>query len=389
MNFFRQIGAVTLLGLRTLPSRRGASLVVVIGMACAAGALVAILSMSTGFAQTMNANGRADRVLVLTHNTQFEGGGAISRANAATITDAPGVARDHDGKPIVSAEDLSFTLATKKADGMDSFITVRGVGPKILALRPEIRLISGRMFQPGKYELIVGKALQEAFAGLTDGKRLALPDGDWTITGTFSSNGDGHESELLTDAVTLMAAARDTNYKSVWLKLESANAFARFKSAMTSNPTLSVDVSRETDYNARQTQQLNTLLEVVAYVVGGIMGLGALFGALNTMYSSISSRTVEIATLRAIGFGGTAVLISVLAESLVLAASGAFLGAGLAWLAFNCNSHVFGGTAIHLAVTPGLIVGGVIFACVLGFIGGIFPAAKAARRPVVDALRAR
>jgi putative ABC transport system permease protein len=389
MNLFKQIGAVTGLGLRTLSSRRGTSLVVVIGMACAAGALVSILSLSIGFMKTATANGRTDRAIVLTRNSQFEGSGSISRANAATISDAPGVARDSDGKPVVSAEEFVYTLATKKGDGMDSYISVRGVGPKNLALRPEIHLVSGRMFQPGKYELVVGKALQDAFVGLTDGSRIALPDGDWTITGTFTSGGDSHESELFTDAATLMAASRDTSFKSVWVKLESAAAFDRFKNAMTSNPTLTVDVSRETDYNAKNSQQLNLILKVVAYVVGGIMGLGALFGALNTMYSSISSRTVEIATLRAIGFGGSAVLVSVLAESLLLAGAGALLGAGVAWAAFNGNGHVFGGTAFHLVVTPDIILGSVIFACILGFVGGIFPAAKAARRPVVDALRAR
>ncbi len=257
-----------------------------------------------------------------------------------------------------------------------------------MTLRPEIHLVSGRMFQPGKFEAIVGRSATAEFNGLAEGTRISLPDGDWTIVGTFEAGGSSKDSTLLTDADTLLASQRSTLYKSVTVKLDSPASFTAFKNALTSNPSLTVDVTRETDYYAQQARQLNILLNLIAGVVGGIMGLGAMFGALNTMYSAVSARTVEIATLRAIGFGGMAVMASVLVEALLLALAGSLIGAGFAWIAFNGNLHVLGGSVISLAVTPGLVRNGVLFACFLGFVGGFFPALRAARRPIVDALRA-
>jgi putative ABC transport system permease protein len=384
----KQIQTAVQLGLSTLPARKGASLVIVISMACAVGALVSIQSMSAGFTQMIRSNGRADRAIVLSRSAIFEFVSSIPTQNAPTIADAPGIRRGADGKPILSAEATAFVVVPKKSDGLDAFIDVRGMGPMGMALRPEIRLTSGRMFQPGKYEVIVGKSAAAEFAGLTENSLVSLPDGDWTIVGTFESGGSALESSLLNDADTLLASMRGTAYKSVTVMLNSPDSFAQFKSALTTNPTLTVDVLRETDYNAEQARQLNSLLNLVAGVVGGIMGLGATFGALNTMYSAVSARSVEIATLRAIGFGGTAVMVSVLMESLLLALAGSLIGAALAWAAFNGNLHAIGGTVIHLAVTPGLVTNGILFACLLGFIGGMFPALRAARRPIVDALRA-
>jgi putative ABC transport system permease protein len=376
------------LAFRTIPSRRGASLVIVISMACAVGALVSIRSMSTGFMQVVHNNGHEDRAIVLSRNSIFEGASSLPRAAADTVADAPGIQHDAGGRPILSAETTAFLPVTKKSDGFDAFIIVRGMGPNALALKPEIHLISGRMFHPGQYEVIVGKSAATEFNGLAEGTRISLPDGDWTIVGTFEAGGSSKDSTLLTDADTLLSSQRSTVYKSVTVKLNSPAAFPAFQNALISNPAITVDVARETDYNEQQARPLNQLLDLIAGVVGGIMGLGALFGALNTMYSAVSARSVEIATLRAIGFGGGAVMASVLAEAILLALLGSLIGAGLAWLAFNGNLHVFGGSVISLAVTPGLIMNGVLFACLLGFIGGFFPALRAARRPVAEALRA-
>jgi putative ABC transport system permease protein len=388
MSAFKQLGAVTLMGLRTIPNRLGASLVIVFGMACAVGAFISIMSMSTGLMRTIEGTGRADRAIVLSQGSLYEFGSSISRDNAVTIADAPGIKRGSDGKPVVSAEAMAYAAVTKKNDGLDAFVTVRGVSPEGSALRPEIKLISGKMFRPGKYELIVGRSAQAQFAGLDEGKTIALPEGDWTVTGSFESGGSANESELITDSATLLSAMRANAYKSMTVLLDSPAAFDRFKSALTSNPTLAVDVSSETDFLAKEWKFLNTLLTVVAYLVGGIMGLGAMFGALNTMYSAVSARTREIATLRAIGFGGGAVVASVLVESLLLAFAGALIGAGAAWLAFDGNLHAMGGLVISLAVTPALVGYGIILACALGLIGGIFPAIRAARLPVAKALRA-
>ncbi len=388
MDIFRQIGVVTQSSLSTIPMRLGASLVVVIGMACAVGALVSVLSISTGFMQAQTSNARADRAIVLSEGALFEGGSTITRDEATAISGAPGIRRAADGKPITSAEIFSNFLTTKKSNGLDAYVQVRGIGPEGLALRPEIHLISGRMFRPGKYEVIVGKSAPPLFDGLSEGSTVALPQGDWTVVGTFESKGDMLESAILTDEATLASAMRTSNYKSVMVMLNSPDSYAAFKKYLTTNPALSVEPMRETDYVELQARQLNLILRFIAFLVGGIMGLGAMFGALNTMYSAVSTRAVEIATLRAIGFGGLVVVISVIVEALLLTSVGAAIGAGLAWIAFNGNLHAMGGSTIRLAVTPGLVAGGIVFAAMLGLVGGLFPAIRAARLPVATALRA-
>jgi putative ABC transport system permease protein len=214
---------------------------------------------------------------------------------------------------------------------------LRGISPEGLALRPELKLLSGRMFNPGAHELIVGKAAQLEFDGLTLGNQVSLPEGDWTVTGSFESEGDARESELIADAVTLGQALRFNGYKSMTVQLDSSESLDLLKASLASNPTLTVDVVRETDYLASQSKDLNDFLRVIAYVVGGIMALGATFGAMNTMYSAVSARAMEIATLRAIGFSGGAVITSVLAEALLLALAGAAIGVAAAWTLFNGN----------------------------------------------------
>jgi putative ABC transport system permease protein len=388
MTTLRQVAAVTLLGLRTIPDRLGASLVIVVGMASVVGVFISILSMSVGYMQIVQKTGHTDRAMVLSQGALFEYASFISRGNALTIADAPGVKRTADGKPVVSPDSLAFVVMPKKRDGLDAYVILRGIGSEGFALRPEVKLTGGRMFNAGAHELIAGKAAQAEFDGLTIGSQVSLPEGDWTVTGTFESNGDARESELMADSVTLGQAMRAGGYKSMTVQLESADAFDRFKEALTTNPQLAVEVVRETEYLANQSRNLNEFLTVVAYVVGGIMALGATFGAMNTMYSAVSARAIEIATLRAIGFGAGAVVASILAEALLLAVAGAAIGIAIAWLAFNGNQHMFGSLVFTLAVTPALVGLGAAFACALGVIGGLFPAIRAARRPVAMALRA-
>ena len=387
MNAVRQVLAVTLIGLRAIPQRLGPSLVVVVGMASVVAVTISILSMATGFMRTVNSAGRADRALVLSRNAQFENASSISRDNVPIIADAPGVRRGTDGKPIVSAETLVQAGVVKRSDGLDAFITVRGVGPEGFALRPEIKLVSGRMFHPATHELIVGKAAQSQFEDLDVGSQVSLPEGDWTITGSFESGGDGNESEMFADSETVLSSMRATAFKSVTVMLTGPDAFKRFKTALVANPMLTVDIISEPEYLAVQTRDINYFLTLIAYLVGGIMGLGALFGALNTLYSAVSTRSKEIATLRVFGFGATAILTSVLAEALLLSLLGAAIGGFVAWLAFNGNFHTAGSLVFRLRVTPWLIGEGATFACVLGLIGGVFPALRAARLPVAVALR--
>jgi putative ABC transport system permease protein len=388
MNELKQMGVVTLLGLRAIPQRLGASLVIVVGMASVVAVTIAILSMSTGFMRVVDNTGRADRAIVLSQNSLFEFASSISRDSALAIAAGPGIKTTDDGKPILSAESLAYVAVTKKSNGLDAWVVLRGIGPEGFALRPEVKLISGRMFRPAKHELIVGKSAQMQFEGLDEGNQVSLPEGDWTITGTFESNGSINESEMIADSETVLSALRAGTFKSMTVLLDRPESFGQFKTALTTNPALAVDVTRETEYLRAQSKGLNDFLTTIAYVVGGIMGLGAVFGALNTVYSAVSARSIEIATLRAIGFGPAAVVMSVLAEALLLALLGATIGTTAAWIAFNGNLHSAGGLVFTLAITPSFAGLGVAFACVLGFIGGLFPAIRAAKLPVATALRA-
>jgi putative ABC transport system permease protein len=337
--------------------------------------------------RTVNETGRADRAIVLSRNSGDEYGSSITRDNVPVIADAPGVRKRADGKAIVSADALVSVPVIKKSNGLDGFVDLRGMGPQGLALRPEVHLIDGRLFRPATHELIVGKSAQTAFRGLTVGSKIDMPEGDWTVTGTFESGGNGLESELIADAETVLSSRRANAFQSMTVQLSDPADLNRFKTALTSNPTLAVDVLRETDYLAGQARDLNRFLTLVAYLIGGVMGLGALFGALNTLYSAVSSRATEIATLRVLGFGPGAILTSILAEALVLSLLGAVLGAALAWLAFNGNLHSAGSLVFRLTVTPTLIGAGITFACLIGLLGGLFPALRAARVPVAVALR--
>lgn len=393
MSAMNEITAVTTMSLGSLPQRMGSSSVIVIGIAGVVAVLLSVLAMAAGFQKTLASTGKDDRAIVLRGGSDSELASSISRENALTVLDAPGVRRNAEGKPIGSSELVVIVDLPKKSNDAGANVTIRGIEATGLQVRPEIHLAQGRMFSPGLRELIVGKGAQHQFKGLDLGQKIELRGSDWTIVGIFESGGDSHESELIADAETVMSAYRRNLYQSVIVQLESAAAFDAFSKALTSNPQLSVDVKREREYFAQQSKDLSKVLSFVAYVVGGIMAVGALFGALNTMYSAVSTRSQEIATLRAIGFGGTPVVISIMIEALLLSLIGAVIGAALAWIFFNGNAVStlganFTQVVFKLTVTPQLMVLGIIWACVIGVIGGLFPAIRAARLPIATALRA-
>ena len=393
MSLMKQIAAVTVMNLLGIPSRVGTSLVIVVGIAGVVGVLISVLAMAVGFSAALDHTGRADRAIVMRGGSTSELGSTISRDNALTILDAPGIRKTADGKPIGSAEELVIVGLPQKGTDSGVNVTLRGIGPQGLATRPEIRLIAGRMFQPAVRELIVGKSAAAQFKGLELGSHIAFRDSDWTVVGLFESGGDAHESELLADAETVMSAYRRNLFQSVTVLLDDAAAFDGFKAALTTNPTLSVDVRREPDYYAAMSATLQKVLFFVAYVVGGIMAVGALFGALNTMYSAVSARAVEIATLRALGFGATPVVISVFVEALLLSLAGGVIGAALAWFFFNGDaantlSGNFTQLVFHLTIGPSIIILGILWACAIGMIGSLFPAIRAARLPIAVVLRA-
>jgi putative ABC transport system permease protein len=386
----KQIVAVTALNVRGIKQRLVASSVIVVGIMSVVGVLVSVLTMAGSLSGTLLAAGHAERAIVLRAGANAEGASTLSVDAAATIAGAPGVARAANGDPAATADILVPANFTRRSDGSIAALSVRGVSD-LHGVRPEIELVEGRLFSAGLRELIVGRNAQRAFGGIEIGDRVALRDSEWTIVGVYRS-GDVAESGMLTDAATLQSAYQRAVFNSVTVRLESADSFDAFKTALTTNPSLSVDVFREPDYFAQQTEDLSGLFFFVTYIVTGIMAAGALVGAINTMYSAVSTRRLEIATLRAIGFGASGVIVSVLAEAVLLALLGACAGATISWLLFSGDTISLGGgqgsLVTELTITPATLVTGVVWAVTAGFLGGLFPALRAARLPVATALRA-
>jgi putative ABC transport system permease protein len=389
----KQLIAVISMSLQTVPQRLGASSVIVIGIAGVVAVLVSVLAMGAGFKHTLADSGRDDRVIILRGGSDAELNSNLTRTDIATISNAPGLAKDAAGKALLSNELVTVVNVPKLDTGTDANVTMRGVGLKLAEVRPELKIVSGKMFRPAVRELIAGVGAAKLFRGLTVGSVLRLRNADWTVTGIFSTNGDVRESELLADVDTVGSSIERTGYSSAVGLLTSAAAFTAFKDSLTSDPTLTVDVQRERDYYAKQSAGLTKTINIVGTTVAVIMAIGAMFGALNTMYSAVAARGMEIATLRAIGFGAFPVLFGVIIESLLLALLGGVIGAVLAWVFFNGHTvstlgAAFAQVVFQLTVTRALIITGIIWACVIGLLGGFFPALRAARLPVAEALRA-
>lgn len=390
---WKQITAVTALNLRQLPQRLAASLVVVIGVAGVVGVLVAVLGMATGLKRALMDTADPSRVIVLRKAAVSEDLSNVEIAWAAQVENAPGVLRGPGGQPAVSAERVVGVNLRRRSDGTYAGVTLRGTSPAAFLVHPEWRIVAGRMFRPGLREIVVASDAAAEYLGLDLGKRVELGGNDWTVVGRFTSGGDSHASEILADARTLMSAFNWGQYSSVTARLVSPASFAAFQHALRANSSLDIDVVREQDYYRGQAQQASSLLYVVSTVVGAIMAIGAVFTALNTLYSAVAARAGEIATLRALGFGPAGVVVSVLAEALLLSVLGALLGAAVAWLLFNGNalstgSGSFGSqVAFRLLVGPSLVGVGVAWACAIALLGGLLPAIHAARLPVAVALR--
>ncbi len=390
---FKQFTAVIGMSLQTLPQRIGASSVIVIGIAGVVAVLVSVLAMGAGFRHTLADSGRADRVIILRGGSDAELNSNLTRSDVDIIGNAPGLAKDAAGKALLSSEVVTVVNVPKMDTGTDANVTLRGVGLKLTEVRPELKITAGRMFRPAVRELIAGVGAAKQFRGLSVGSVLHLRNADWTVTGIFSSNGDVHESELLADVDTVASAVERNGYSSAVGLLTGAAQFGRFKDALTTDPQLKVDVQREPDYYAAQSKNLTQVINVVGKTVAIIMAIGAMFGALNSMYSAVAARGQEIATLRAIGFGALPVLLSVMIEALLLSLLGGIIGASLAWLFFNGHSvstlgGAFAQVVFQLTVTRTLIITGIVWACVIGLLGGLFPALRAARLSVAEALRA-
>jgi putative ABC transport system permease protein len=391
---FKQIRSAAAIQLGSLPERWGASLVVVIGIAGVVGVLITVLAMGQAIQRTAAATGVSDRAVVTAKGTGSEGNSVLSRAVAQAVAASPGLRRTASGEPLLTMEMLTQLRSVSRRDGLVKNVTLRGVGPLAMAVRPDIHVTSGRMFRPGLREVIVGKSLPPQFHGLGVDDHLRLQDGDWTIVGTFSTSGDGlHDSEVFGDAATLMSAYHRANYQSITVQLTSVAALTSFSTALAANPSLPVAVTRESEFFTRQGGGMGRTLIAIGSFVGAIMAIGALFSAVNTMYTAISAQAVQIATLRALGFRGGAVLTAVFLEAQLLALLGALCGIAIAWWLYNglsldTLSGSLGQLVYTIRITPALAALGVVWALVIGLLGGLFPAIRSARRPVAEALRA-
>ena len=393
LNWLSQVVSVSKFGLLSIPQRRGSVAAAVIGIAGVVAVLVGVLSMGVGFEKAMTASGSPDAAIVLRSGADTEMVSGFLRESTRIIADAPGVARTEEGS-LASAELFVIINLPKRATGTDANVPMRGVEHAAFKVRDKLKLLEGRMFEWGQNEVIVGVGAASEFAGLELGGKLRVGRREWPIVGIFSAGGGTAESEIWTDASVLQAAyQRGDTFQSVYVKLVSPGAFQEFKDGLTTDPRLNVKVLRQAEYYAEQSTAVTKLITTLGYLIAALMAIGAVFGALNTMYSSVSARTREIATLRALGFGSGAVVVSVMIESLALAVVGGAVGAILAYVTFNglhtatMNWNSFSQVTFAFAVTPELLAQGIVWAVLIGLIGGLFPAIRGARLPIAAALR--
>lgn len=393
MNIIRQIIAVTWLNLRNLPQRVASSMVAVVGVGAVVLVFSAVLSMAAGLERTMQSAGTDNTAIIMRKGSTSELNSGLSNEQTLIIANAPGILKDGDAA-VMSAELYVVVDVKKRSTQSDANVPFRGIQAGALDVRQNVRISQGRMFEEGKNEIVVGEAAQSEFAGLGVGETIRFGQSEWTIVGTFDAGGSVSESELWTDVRVLQAAYRRGNsFQSVRVKLESPESIETLKQALDEDPRIDPDVMTERDYYSSQSQGLVQFIKLIGYPLTVLMAVGAIFGALNSMYSSVSVRGKEIATLRALGFGPTAVLCSTVIESVLLALVGGLLGGMMAFLVFNgfqvstLNGPSFSQVVFGFAVTPELLGQGMRAALIIGVVGGLFPAIRAARLPVATALR--
>ena len=393
MNFLKQTLAVTIVNLRTIPQRLGSSGVAIVGIAGVVIVLVSVLSIAQGFAAAMAASGSPVRALVMRSGADSEMTSGLSGPEVDVIKQAPGLRREAQ-TPLASAELYVIIDIPKISTDSSANVPMRGIEPAGTGLREEFSIAEGRMFEFGTNEVIVGRGASVNFKGLTVGNTVVVGQSTWKVVGLFETDGSVAETEIWCDARVLQGVYRRGNtYQSLLARLDSSDSFNTFRDWLTANPQVNVQVRREEDYYAQQSRALTSLIRTVGFGIAALMGIGAVFGAILTMYTAVSTRSREIATLRALGFNTSSVVVSVLAESLALAAIGGSIGGLLAYLAFNgyqtstMNFSTFSQVAFAFQVTPQLLAMGLFYALAMGLVGGLFPALRAARLPIPSALR--
>ena len=392
MSFIRQVLLVTNMNLRSILERSGSSLVIIVGIAGSVAVMVSLLAMAEGLSSTISSTGEEDRVIILRDGSSSELSSGVAMTELDTVSSSPGI-KSIDGEPMIAAELFAIIDLKKKGAESTSNLPIRGVQPASFRIRPEVDIIEGRNFTTGTAEIIVGKGANNQYEGLEIGDQIKVRDSFATVVGIFSSNGDVHESEIWADLATAQGLfRRGASASSMILKLDSPDSFNEVGLFVESYPNLELKVQSESDFYENQSSGAD-LIKVFGQVVGYIMAIGAVFAALNTMYSAVSTRLVEIGTLRALGFKGTTVLLALLIEALLLATIGGLLRGTIAYILFNgytvstLAGASFSQTAFAFAVTGEIIQQGLTLALLVGFIGGVFPAWNAARRDITEALR--
>lgn len=393
MNFLSQLSALTVFNLKTIPRRKGSAIAAAAGIAGVVAVLVGVLSIREGFREAMVAAGDEDRAMVLRSGSDTEMMSILFRNDLRAVESAPAVAKK-GGRALVSPELFVVVSLPLRSTGGDANVPLRGIEPTALDVRSDVKIAEGRMFGWGKNEVIVGRGAAHAFRGIDLGSTIKLGSMEWSVVGVFEAEGGISESEIWADAAVLAPAyQRGETFQLLLVRLASAGSFQQFKDALTSDPRLNVRVVREPEFYAEQSRLIQMIITGLGTIVSVMMGFGALFGALNTMYTAVASRTREIGTLKAVGFGSGAVIISIVLESLLLALAGGAAGAAIAFLAFDgfraatMNWQSFSQVAFAFDVNAPLLVRGILYAAVIGVLGGLFPAIRAARMPVANALR--
>jgi putative ABC transport system permease protein len=393
MSFFTQIFSVAWLSIRTIRERLGSSAVAVVGIAGVVIVFVAVLSIAEGFSRTMQTAGAADRAIIMRGGADSEMTSGLAGDAVEIMKQAPGIRRESQ-RPAFSPELYVMVDLPKRSTQTPANVPLRGVTEEVLKVRYDAKIVEGQMLTFGTNEIVAGRAAAGQFMGLAVGSTLTTGQATWKVVGIFEAGGSVSETELWGDAHTLQGAFRRNNsYQSALARLETPASYTTFKDWLTSNPQLNVSVVPETEYYAAQSEVLTSLIRTVGVGIAVLMGFGAVFGAILTMYTAVSTRTREIATLRALGFNTTSVVISVLAESLALGAVGGVAGGVLAYVAFNgyetstINFQTFSQVAFAFAVTPWLLAQGLAYALIMALVGGLLPALKAARLPIASALR--
>jgi putative ABC transport system permease protein len=389
-----QIIAVTGVNIRSIPARLGSSTVAVIGIAGVVLVFVAVLSIAEGVNATMKASGDPNLVLILRAGSDTEMTSGLAGDAVRVIQDAPGIARDSSGAPMTSPELFVVVDHPLKRSGSAANVPLRGVSPEAFQVHNRLKIVEGRNIEFGKNEIIAGRAAASQFLNLNVGTTLKWGENTWTLVGIFDEGGAVSESELWCDVKVLQPAYRRGNsYQSVYARLSSPDSYQQLKDSLTSNPQLTVSPMRAADYYGSQTEVLQRIIRTIGGIIAILMGIGAVFGAVITMYTAVASRTREIATLRALGFGSIPVVVSVLAEAILLGIVGGVIGGAIAWLAFDgyqtatMNFQSFSQIAFSFAVTPQLLMTALLISLVMGTLGGLLPAIRAATLPVVTALR--